>query len=628
MPAQVDSPYPRIRDLADIAAIETVPLAQRLNARSTYELIQRGALDDPARAALIALHEDIDAAPTVLSFAQVACRVTQAANLLHALGVRAGDAVALVLPNLPQTHLALWGAEAAGIASPMNPLLETGHLAGLLNAARSRVLVIAGPEVDPDTWARLPRLRALVPSLRAVLRVGGAAGDLDGTTSFDAALDAFPADRLVSARRIAPDDVAAYFHTGGTTGVPKLARHTHRGQIYQAWALAMHCDIRPGDRVVSGLPLFHNAGVINLGLAPLSVGAGVVLLGPAGFRNHEVVRNFWRIVERHRATFFIAVPTVYTALLEHPVSGDVSSLRYGLSGAAPAPPTVIAETERRTGIRILEGYGITEATCGAAVNPKDGPSRLGSIGLRLAYEQVRVARIDAQGRDDGDCAAGEVGTLLLKGPHVFAGYVMPEHDQGAFVGDGWLNTGDLARQDEQGYLWLVGRAKDLIIRGGHNIDPAMIESALARHPAVALAAAVGRPDGYAGELPVAYVTLRPGLRASADALLAWARAHIGERAAVPVAIEVLDALPLTAVGKIAKLPLRRAAARSAVEQLMQPLCPEGATLRVEIIDEPSTGSLARIAFTGIAGAHAPALRQRAAAAMGTLALRCTIDVSR
>jgi acyl-CoA synthetase (AMP-forming)/AMP-acid ligase II len=228
------------------------------------------------------------------------------------------------------------------------------------------------------------------------------------------------------------------------------------------------------------------------------------------------------------------------------------------------------------GIKILEGYGLTEAGCVSSINPPGGQSRVGSIGLRLPWQDMRPALLGADGAFDRWAAVDEVGTLLVRGPNLFRGYLNPVHNQGLWVdvpiaagpSQRWMNTGDLGRVDADGYFWLTGRNKELIIRGGHNIDPKMIEEPMHTHPAVALAAAVGRPDAHAGEVPVLYVQLRPGATVSAEALRQFAQDHIAERAAWPKHVHVIDALPTTAVGKIFKPAL--------VQRELESICAEEA----------------------------------------------------
>jgi fatty-acyl-CoA synthase len=210
-------------------------------------------------------------------------------------------------------------------------------------------------------------------------------------------------------------------------------------------------------------------------------------------------------------------------LLEVPVgNNDISSLEYAICGAASMPAKLIEAFEAKTGLKILEGYGLSEATCVSSLNPPGGLRRAGSIGLRLPYQDMRVIILDEAGRFQRVADVEEVGTIAIKGPNVFAGYLDPQQSKDLWIdigGSRWLNTGDLGRQDSQGYFWLAGRRKELIIRGGHNIDPKLIEDALSKHPAVALAAAVGSPDPYAGEVPVVYVQPKPGAAVSDQELM-------------------------------------------------------------------------------------------------------------
>ena len=265
----------------------------------------------------------------------------------------------------------------------------------------------------------------------------------------------------------------------------------------------------------AALPLFHvNALVVTL-LAPLFNGHHVVWAGPLGYRDPALFTHFWKLVQRYRITAMSAVPTVYAALAARPVDADISSLRLAIVGASPLPPAVRDSFRSTTGIALIEGYGLTEATCVSALNFPDH-ARAGAVGLRLPYVQTKVVEVDATGQWV-DLKPGQIGTLAIKGPTVFPGYVTGRGPDGPLlddlgkVRDGWLDTGDLARLDD-GFVYLVGRAKDLIIRGGHNIDPAVIENTLLAHPAVTGAQAVGRPDIHSGEVPVAFVTLAPGGR--------------------------------------------------------------------------------------------------------------------
>ncbi|MET1058020.1 MAG: AMP-binding protein, partial [Nocardioides sp.] len=296
---------------------------------------------------------------------------------------------------------------------------------------------------------------------------------------------------------------------------------------------------------------------------------------PLGYRDTKLFANFWKVVERYRISFMSGVPTIYAALTDRSVDADISSLRFALVGASPLPTAVRERFESATGVPLLEGYGLTEATCASARSFVDRPVP-GSVGQRLPYQQVKTVAVNAEG-EWVDLPTGEAGVLAIGGPTVFPGYVVDRGPDGPVLDglgklrEGWLDTGDLARVDADGFVHLVGRAKDLIIRGGHNIDPAVIESVLVSHPAVTAAQAVGRPDVHAGEVPVAFVTLAPDHRTTTEELCAWATANVLEQAAAPKTVTVLETLPLTHVGKPFKPALRAEATRAAVTEALRDL---------------------------------------------------------
>lgn len=550
---------------AAFAAIEHTPLSERLLPLTPYAAIARSAGRFPDRPALTFLSGgEPGAARTTLSYRQFLAQIHRTANALRALGVGPDDVVTLLLPNGPDYPALLWGAQTAGVVNPVNPLLEADHVAGLMCSAHTRVLVTLAPQSEPGLWEKALAIAARVPTLRAILTVDPELAEPPGLPSGTPpvpvaslhALTAAQPPTLTFPPSYDPHKVAALFHTGGTTGRPKLARHTHENEVFDAWSCGVALGMQETDVVLCGLPLFHVNGVIVTGLAPLSFGGEILLVTAQGYRDPSVLPNFWRLVEEHGVTIFSGVPTIYSTLLS--VSSqqhDLSSLRFGICGAAPMPPALLRTFEAKTGTTLLEGYGLTEGTCVSTVNPPQGERKPGSIGVPLPYHQVRVAALDAEGRYERDTEVGEVGALLFRGPNIIPGYVEAAHNRSLWVdigGEPWLDTGDLARLDRGGYLFLAGRRKELIIRGGHNIDPLIIEEAFARHPQVAMAAAVGRPDVYAGELPVVYVQLRPGGAVTADELLAFARSHIAERPALPRAVRIIPALPLTGVGKIFK----------------------------------------------------------------------------
>ena len=296
-------------------------------------------------------------------------------------------------------------------------------------------------------------------------------------------------------------------------------------------------------------------------LSALSAGMETVIPTPALFRNRDVIANYWRLVEKHRATTLSAVPTVLAALANVPLAGaDISSIRYCRTGAAPLAPELAARFERMFGLHRARGARHDRD------EPASRPSRrreshgpAGCVGFRLPYSQLRIVALDAHGNaTDRDVPAGETGMVLFKSPNVFSGFVDAEDNAKAFTADGWLATGDLGWLDAEGRLNLTGRSKDLIIRSGHNIDPKVIEDALGAHPAVQLCAAVGAPDAYAGELPVAFATLIPGASVSEAELLEFAAQRVDEAPARPKSVTIIDKMPMTNVGKIYKPELRAA----------------------------------------------------------------------
>jgi len=563
-------PRTPLRDHADIARFEAeLTLDERLPERSVLDVFEAAAARDPHRVAITQLMTGApDEQPRRVTFAELLLQVRRAANLFHALG-GARPGVACMLPNLIETHAALWGAQAAGFAVPVNFLLQPEHIAGLLKAAGVRILVALGPHPALDIWQKALALREQMPGL-LVVRVG--TPDLPTEShviDFHHAMREQPGDRLVFGEPGRDDDLGACFHTGGTTGVPRLVRLTHRGQLVAAFGGAALADVRPTDTLTATLPLFHVGGTIFSTLSAFMGGSSLLIMSPGGLRNPAMVQGFWRLVRQHGATLVGGVPTSVGAVLESPlVEGDVARVRAGFCGAAALPAAVGESFRQVVGRGLFQVYGMTEASGLIAIDPVAGAGGAGSVGWALPYTRVVVRRLLAGGEPGDPCAPNEIGVITIAGPHIGPGYLDPAHDAGVFQ-DGRLNSGDLGFLDDQGRIHIAGRAKDLIIRSGHNIDPAMIENAMAAHPAVALAAAVGMPDAYAGELPVCFVALRPGAQAGADELRRHAQETIAERPAWPKHIHVVDAIPLTSVGKIYKPALRCEAARFRVAQLLR-----------------------------------------------------------
>lgn len=598
----------RIRSLADIEAIEQIPLEQRDLPNSTYQLIQRSAQRCPAATALTFLLQGTDdEQPYRLNYREFFEKITQTANAFHRLGIGKEQVVSLLLPNLPHTHYSIWGGEAAGIVNAINPLLDAEHILELIKAAKSEVLVTLAPFPGTELWDKVAAMGDQLAHLKAIIVVDLAnflpepqqtaikamRGPLpEGVLDFDQLIGQCPADHLESQRVFAPDDIASYFHTGGTTGTPKLAPHSHRNEVAMAYSMTLVTRFNEQDTALCGLPLFHVNAVIVTGLAAFLSCSEVLLATPLGYRTPGLINNFWKIIERYQVTFFSGVPTIYAALLNVPSQGhDLSSLKYALCGAAPLPVELIRQFEQRTGVRMIEGYGLTEGTCASCASPADGELRPGSIGLRLPYCEVAIKIIDDDGQFVRDAQTDEIGQLCIRGPSVFSGYLAAENNQSIWLDGDWFNTGDLARQDADGYFWLTGRSRDLIIRGGHNIDPQLIEDAMYLHPAVAVAAAVGKPDERLGELPALYIQLKAGHSSSPDELLSHAQQHIHERAAIPREIWLIEHVPMTAVGKIFKPQLRLDAVRRVLAERLADLAKQ---VDIAVVKDAKHGISAQI----------------------------------
>ena len=596
----IGSHWPDLSTAEKLAAFEATPYAERIAAASTYEALRLGCAANPQATALHLLpNADPAEEGVAISHAQFFARVTQAANLFSELGVGPQDVVSLLLPLIPQSFFALFGAEAAGIANPVNPLLEPYQLAEILRAANTKVLVVLGPAPGTDIWEKVQKIRAELPALKAIVVVHGTADASRGEVDFDDAVARQPADHLTMPRHIAAHEVAAYFHTGGTTGTPKLVRHTHANQVYQAWVVGLMLRSGPGRSLLFGLPLYHVGGALTQGLASLAMGGTIVILSPSGWRNASAVKNVWKLVDRFKPEVFGGVPTVLAAVLHVPVGdANLSSVKRFSGGGSGIPVAVGKTIEERFQAPVLEVYGMTETSSVHTISYVDRPVRIGSVGHAVPYSKVRVVKIGSDGAFAGDCAVDEIGVVAMAGPGVFSGYLSESHNHGAFVEPGWVNSGDLGRLDAEGYLWITGRAKDLIIRGGHNIDPMAVEEIFYQHPAVALVAVVGQPDAYAGELPVAYVQLKPGVQVTAAELTTFVRDRTPERAAVPVSIFFIDAVPLTGVGKVFKPALRWDAATRVATDLLADVQQPGTKITVSVAAHAVHGSLITVRLSG------------------------------
>ncbi|OXR44622.1 Long-chain-fatty-acid--CoA ligase [Nocardia cerradoensis] len=451
-----------------------------------------------------------------LTNAEFADAVRRAATALAAHGVSSGDVVAVMLPNTVALVVSLFAAWRLGAAvTPINPSLVPAEAGYQVTDAGAEVLVTDRPT------------------------------DIGVTVLTPAELTARPPADIAPETR--DDALALLVYTSGTTGRPKGVMLDH-ANLNAMCAMAIGAfELTAGDHSLLVLPLFHVNGIVVSTLSPLLAGGRTTIAGrfsPTAFFDR---------LERSRATYFSAVPTIYTMLADLPpdVAPDTSSVRFAVCGAAPASAELLRKFENRYGIPIVEGYGLSEGTCASVVNPLRGRRKPGTVGLPLPGQTIRIA--DPDGNPVADGAAGEV---LIQGPNVMRGYLNRPEDTARTLIDGWLHTGDIGRIDEDGYLVLVDRAKDMIIRGGENIYPKEIESVVYQLPEVAEAAVVGRASELYGEEPVLFLALNSGATLTAEQVLAHTRRNLSKYK-LPVAITFLDGLPKNAVGKLDKPSLRR-----------------------------------------------------------------------
>ena len=542
-----------------------------------------------------------------LSWQQLHDKTVQTANLFRKLGVGEKDVVAYILPNCNETMLTFLGGAIAGIVNPINPLLEPEQIASILRETGAKVVVTlkAFPKTDVaqktaeavrhapgvDTVLEVDLLRYLTPPkswIVPLVRPKNPTGHHADVKDF--VKEVAKQNTTLDFADSAGDRVAAYFHTGGTTGMPKVAQHTYNGMIYNGW-LGHELNFDETDNIICPLPLFHVFACHVIVMASLASGAHVVFPTPQGYRGEGVFDNFWKLIERWQITFIITVPTAISALMQRPIDADVSSVKNAFSGSAPLPLELFKRFEAATGVQIVEGYGLTEATCLVSCNPVEGNKKVGSIGIMLPYTDVKILK----GSPEGPVACGvdEVGEICISSPGVMVGatYTEAEKNRDLFHGK-YLRTGDLGRVDEDEYLWITGRAKDLIIRGGHNIDPAEIEEALLGHEAVAFSGAIGQPDAHAGEVPCAFVELVEGASVTEAELLEYCKVHVHERAAQPKHMTILDELPKTAVGKVFKPDLRKLAITRVYNAALEEAGVEARV--VSVVDDKKRGLVAQL----------------------------------
>ena len=513
--------------------------------------IRRGLGRDPEAETLVYLRTALDPAPVVTKAREFRASSMRRRDGCGARASAPRDVVSLLAANCPASSVLYWAAMSSTSIQPLNLLFTREAIAAQLNAAKAKILFTPPPGAGR--------------SLREVRGAAGAGAEpgavvvlpLDGRVAFGDETLA-PSDDLDNA------DVSDLGRIVALTGVPKVVPLSNRNVVSSAIGSMLAIDLNAGDRILIALPMFHVGGAFCTSPPALGSGATMIVPTAGGFRNPDVVANFWRVIESQRVTHGALVPTGLGAVAAVPSDGaDLSSLRFFGTGGSVCPP----EIERRflvawPGDCVRQVYGMTEFAGAFAHTPWDHEQRAGSGGIAVALAELAVLA-------DGEIHRGPSppGEILARGPQAFSGYLDPRQI-GASFHEGWLRSGDLGRIGEDGEVYVTGRAKDAIIRGGHNIDPASIEDVALRFPGVGLAAAVGRPDAYAGETPVLFVSPSPGMTIDEAALADHVRAGVAEPPARPREIVVIEEMPATLVGKIFKPRLREIAAEGAARQLL------------------------------------------------------------
>jgi fatty-acyl-CoA synthase len=539
--------------------------------------------------------------------------------------------ISVILPNVLEFYYVYWGGEAAGIVNPLNYMLEPSSIVNLCIAAKTKVLVVPGEEtgdIGADIWRKIRAVRKDLTGLKAIVTIGGPGDEKNLIYGYEETINRFQGERLDSGRVIDRDDTSSMLYTGGTTGTPKLAIRSHFNEVSIPFITNLYNQtLHPGEVVFACTPLFHTLGPVAEGTFAFSVGGHVLVLTHIGLRDSAIVKNIYKIIDHYKAVCSFLVPTILYTLIDTPVNdADISSFRWVSIGGSPLSKEIIYKWESKTSAKILQCYGLTEATAFTSMDPLDGERRVGSTGLRLPYLQQRVFVLDENGAIVREAEQQEIGTICIKGPTIMKGYMDPDHNKRAFAKEGWLNTGDLARQDADGYFWLTGRSKELIRRSGHNIDPAVIEHPLYKLEGIHLVAAVAKPDSYAGEVVSLYVQLKPGHNVTKEDIMDYLKQHIGERAAIPKEIIFIDSMPLTTVGKIFKPALHWDTVRRTLEGELSVLRDEVELCSVSVGEDKAVGTLATVTAKANAGTEREHVEKRIREILAPYAVRYRVEM--
>lgn len=556
---------------------EGVPPTLEYPAKTLPDLLRETAAKHPQNTATVFFGGK-------LTYGQLKQQVDALAAALANLGVKKGDRVAVMLPNCPQAVIAFYATlTLGGVAVMTNPLYVERELETIWGDAGVRTAIILD-----RLWPRVRKVREKV-GLKDMMVTGVqdylpfpknllyplkakrektwiAIGRQEGALFFKELVGKggrpnppalFPAREGGDSppRRgegLTPDDLACLQYTGGTTGIPKGAMLTHRNLVcnaIQTHRYIFHRSEEGEERFLAIMPFFHVYGLTAVMNVCVSQGWEMILIP------RFEIDQLMEAIAKHKPTIFCGVPTMYVAINNYPKPVDVTNIKACFSGAAPLPVEVLAEFERKTGARIAEGYGLTEAAPVTHVNPMYGQRKAGSVGLPIPDTDAKIVDVETGTRD---LPIGETGEIVIKGPQVMRGYWNRPDETAQTIRNGWLHTGDIGKMDEQGYFYILDRKKDMIIAGGYNIYPREVEEVLYEHPKVLEAAVIGVPDPYRGETVKAFVVLKSGEQATAEEIVAFCKEKMAAYK-VPTLVEFRDSLPKTMVGKVLRRELREQA---------------------------------------------------------------------
>jgi acyl-CoA synthetase (AMP-forming)/AMP-acid ligase II/putative sterol carrier protein len=502
---------------------------------TTCDLVRRNAAQYPDTPFLSFYDE-------IITYRELDERTNAFANYLLEKGVGQGDVVSYMLGNSPAVFDVLLGAQKIGaIGGPISCWWQANEVEYLINDSRSKVLL-----VDPENVPIAAEIADRTPSVEQILVNAPSPRDLGRPHDcLPQVLAGYTTERpRVEPPR--PDDTAALMYTSGTTGKPKGVMLSHRGVVAGARVKTERVPISPADRGLCVLPLFHSGGLNDLAFPSMYRAATIVL------RRSFSASEFWDCIERYRINVFYIVPTMWNILLRAAESStvDTSSVRFGLSGAAPIPPEQLEECKKRFGVPIIEGYGLTESSGGIAANTLER-SKYGSVGL--PFEGLDLQVFDP---DEKPLPAGQIGEIVVRGEIVMQGYWGRAEATAETIVDGWLHTGDLGYLDDDGFLFIADRKKEMIIRGGLNVYPKEIENAIAEHPAVAAVAVIPEAHDKYGQVAKACVVRVRGEQLEEEELRGFLAGRLAEYK-VPDAFVFRASLPRNAIGKVVKKQLAR-----------------------------------------------------------------------